>query len=68
MQKRVAFVLLLACSAFLRAETCPEACVNRCGTKKSCCPAKNSVCSPTPLERNGNPGSAYSSKGGLRLR
>ncbi|NBR45746.1 MAG: hypothetical protein EBT68_01225 [Verrucomicrobia bacterium] len=68
MNQGVILVLLLACSTFLRAETCPEACAKACGTEKSCCPVKNSVCSPTPLERGGNPGSAYSSKGGLRLR
>lgn len=51
-----------------QAGSCPEACREVCGTEKSCCPAKSESCGAVQLERGGNPASAYSSKGGLRLR
>ena len=53
---------------FAQAGSCPEACRDVCGTEKSCCPAKGERCGSVQLERGGNPASAYSSKGGLRLR
>ena len=69
MQAALVPLLLLAISPLaLRAESCPRACAEVCGTEKSCCPAKGSPCGSVQLERGGDPASAYSSKGGLRLR
>lgn len=51
-----------------QAGSCPEACRDVCGTAKSCCPARGERCGSVQLERGGNPASAYSSKGCLRLR
>ncbi len=56
------------CLPMAGAGSCPEACADICGTEKSCCPAKGRPCGSVQLERGGDPASAYSSKGGLRLR
>ena len=61
-------MLLLAYPISARAESCPKICGDVCGTEKSCCPAKGAKCGSVQLERGGNPASAFSSKGGLRLR
>jgi len=68
MKKALVLLLLLAAGTALRAGSCPEACRDVCGTSQSCCPAKGERCSSVQLERGGTPSSAYSSKGGLRLR
>ena len=65
------FWLLFALSIGLplaQAGSCPEACADVCGTEKTCCPAKSRRCGSVQLERGGDSASAYSSKGGLRLR
>ena len=62
------FLILLSSTVLLPAGSCPEACRDVCGTEKSCCPAKGKRCGSVQLERGGDPASAYSSKGGLRLR
>ncbi|MEY5062998.1 MAG: hypothetical protein RLZZ112_962 [Verrucomicrobiota bacterium] len=61
-------LLILMSPMALRAESCPKACGEVCGTENSCCPAKGKRCGSVQLERGGDPASAYSSKGGLRLR
>lgn len=68
MRLLAAIALILVSPMVLRAESCPKACGEVCGTEKSCCPAKGERCGSVQLERGGNPASAYSSKGGLRLR
>jgi len=65
---RVLLLLLAICPLALRAESCPQACAEVCGTEKSCCPAQGRPCGSVQLERGGDAASAYSSKGGLRLR
>ena len=64
----IAFILILTSPIALWAESCPKACGKVCGTEKSCCPAQGKRCDSVQLERGGDPASAYSSKGGLRLR
>ncbi len=59
---------LWICLTLAQAGSCPEACGTVCGTEKSCCPAKGKRCGSVQLERGGDPTSAYSSKGGLRLK
>lgn len=51
-----------------QAGSCPESCRDVCGTQNSCCPARGKRCDFVQLERGGDPASAFSSKGGLRLR
>jgi len=68
MRLLAAIVLILVSPMALRAESCPKACGEVCGTEKSCCPAKGKRCDFVQLERGGDPTSSYSSKGGLRLR
>ena len=63
-----AFILVLVSPIALQAESCPKACGEVCGTEKSCCPAQGKRCDSVQLERGGDPASAFSSKGGLRLR
>ena len=59
---------LWICLPLVQAGSCPESCGTICGTEKSCCPAQGKKCGSVQLERGGDPASAYSSKGGLRLR
>lgn len=61
-------IALGVAGAAARAGNCPEACLDVCGTNRSCCPAKGDRCGSVQLERGGTPSSAFSSKGGLRLR
>ena len=68
MKMLAGLLLALTLAVWTQAGSCPEACRDICGTAKSCCPAKGEKCGSVQLERGGYPSSAYSSKGGLRLR
>jgi len=68
MKSALLLFALWVCLPLAQSGSCPEACGDVCGTEKSCCPAKGKRCGSVQLERGGSPASAYSSKGGLRLR
>jgi hypothetical protein len=68
MKTFVAITALWICLPLAQAGSCPEACGTPSGTGNSRCPVQGKNCGSVQLERGGDPASAYSSKGGLRLR